>query len=45
MGREALGLVKILCPIVGGCQGQEMGLGELGSRGREEGIGDFQRGN
>jgi hypothetical protein len=45
MGGEALGLAKILCPNIGECQGQEMGVGGLGSRGRGEGIGDFRRGN
>jgi hypothetical protein len=45
MGREALGLAKILCPIIGECQGQEAGMGGLRSRGMREGIGDFQRGN
>jgi hypothetical protein len=44
-GGEALGLVKILCPSVGECQGQEMGMGGLGHRRRREGIGDFQKGN
>jgi hypothetical protein len=42
MGREALGLVKIICPNTGGCQDQEAGVGGLGSRGMGEGIGDFQ---
>ena len=42
MGGEALGLVKILCTSIGECQGQEAGVGGLGSRGRREGIGDFQ---
>jgi hypothetical protein len=32
MGGEALGLVKIICPIIGVCQGQEVGVGGLGSR-------------
>ena len=45
MGGEALGPVKALCPSVGECQGQEVGVGGLVSRGRREGIGDFQRGN
>jgi hypothetical protein len=45
MGGEALGLEKILCPSIGECQGQEVGVGGLGSRGKEEGIRDFQRGN
>ena len=34
MGGEALGLVKILGPSIGECQGQEVGVGGLGSRGR-----------
>jgi hypothetical protein len=45
MGREALGLVKVLCPSIGECQGQEAGVGGVGSRGRRVEIGDFQRGN
>jgi hypothetical protein len=45
MGGEALGLTKILCPSVGDCQGQEVGMSVLGSRGRGKGIGDFCRGN
>jgi hypothetical protein len=45
MGGEALGLAKILCPSIGECLGQDEGVGRLGSRGRGEGIGDFQRGN
>ena len=45
MGGEDLGLGNIPCPSIGECQGQEAGVGGLGSRGREEGIGDFQRGN
>ena len=36
MGGEALGPVKVLCPGIGECQGQEMGVGGLGSRGRGE---------
>jgi hypothetical protein len=32
MGEEALGLVKILCPSTGECQGQEVGVSGLGSR-------------
>ena len=43
MGGEALGLAKIICPSTGECQGQEVGVGGLGSRtGQGEGIGDFQ---
>jgi hypothetical protein len=32
MGGEALGIVKIICPSTGECQGQEAGVGGLGSR-------------
>ena len=35
MGGEALGLVKVLCPSTGECQGQEEGVGGLGSRAGE----------
>jgi hypothetical protein len=44
---EALGPETALCPSIGECQGQEAGVGELGSRGggRGQGTGDFQRGN
>ena len=38
MGGEAFGPVKVLCPIIGECQGQEAGVSGLGSRGRGEGI-------
>ena len=31
---EVLGPVKVLCPSIGECQGQEVGVGGLGSRGR-----------
>jgi hypothetical protein len=40
MGGEALGLMKIIYPSTGECQGQELGLGELGSR-MGKGIGGF----
>jgi hypothetical protein len=33
MGRDALGLSKIICPGTGECQGQEAGVGGLGGRG------------
>jgi hypothetical protein len=33
MGGKALGLVKIICPSIGECQGQEAGVGGLVSRG------------
>jgi hypothetical protein len=45
MGEEALGPVKVLCLSIRDFQGQEEGVGGLGSWGREEGIEDFQRGN
>ena len=45
MEGEARGPVKVLCPSIGECQGQEAGVGGLVSRGREERIGSFQRGN
>jgi hypothetical protein len=32
MEREALGLANIIFPSTGDCQGQEAGVGELGSR-------------
>ena len=32
MGGEALGLEKIICLSTGECQGQESGVGGLGSR-------------
>jgi hypothetical protein len=38
MGGEALGLVKVLCPSVGECQGQEVIVSELGSRGKGRGF-------
>ena len=41
MGGEALHLVRIIWPSIGECQGQEVGVGGLGSR-RGEGLGDFQ---
>jgi hypothetical protein len=45
MGGEVLDPVKLLCPSIGECQGQEAGVGGLVSRGREEGIEYFRRGN
>ena len=44
MGGKALGPVKVLCSSVGLMPGPGMGVGGLGSSGRREGIGDFQRG-
>ena len=32
MGGEALGLVNIICPSTGECQGQEAGVGGFGSK-------------
>jgi hypothetical protein len=32
MGGEALGIAKIICPSTRECQGQEAGVGALGSR-------------
>ena len=34
---EILGPVKVLCPSIGECQGQEVGVGGLVSRGRKIG--------
>jgi hypothetical protein len=45
MGGEALSPVKVKCPSIGECQGQEVGVGGLVSRWKREGIGDFRRGN
>jgi hypothetical protein len=45
MEGEAFGLVQNLCPNIGECQGQEVEVGGLGSRGSREGIRDFQREN
>ena len=42
---RARGALKALCSSVGECQGQEVGVGGLVSRGRGEGLrgGGFQR--
>jgi hypothetical protein len=32
MGGEALGPVKVMCPSIGECQGQEVGVGGLVSK-------------
>jgi hypothetical protein len=42
---EALHPVKDGCPSVGEFQDREAGVGGLVSKGRGDGIGDFQRGN
>jgi hypothetical protein len=44
VGGEALGPVKVLCLGIGECQGQEVGVGGLVSRGMGERIGGFRRG-
>jgi hypothetical protein len=44
MGGEALGPVKVLCPSIEECLGQEAGVGGWGSRGKGERIEGFQRG-
>ena len=44
MGGEALGPVKVLCPSIGECQGQEAGVGGLVSRERSEGNRGFSEG-
>jgi hypothetical protein len=41
MGGEVLGSVKVLSPSIGEFQGQDAGVGELGSRGQ---TGDLGRG-
>jgi hypothetical protein len=41
VGGEALGLVRILGPSIGECQGQKVGVGGLGSREREGGDRGF----
>jgi hypothetical protein len=43
MEREVLGLVKVLCPSTE-CQGQEAGVGGLGTRGRGGKDGGFLEG-
>jgi hypothetical protein len=45
VGGETFGPVKVLCPSIGECQGQEVSVGRLVSRGRMEGIGGFRREN
>ena len=45
IGGEALCPVKVLCPSIGECLGQEAEVGGLGSRGAAERIGDFRSGN
>ena len=41
---EALGLVKNICPSTGEGQGQEVGMGGLGSRDREFSEGKLGKG-
>jgi hypothetical protein len=45
MGREALVSLKVLCPSIEECQGQEVGVGGLVNRGKGEGIVGFWKGN
>jgi hypothetical protein len=45
MGGDALGPVKVQYPSIGECQGQEVGVGGLMSRGKGKGIGEFWRRN
>jgi hypothetical protein len=44
MGGDALDPVKVLCPSIGECQGQEAGVGGLVSSGRGERIEEFLEG-
>jgi hypothetical protein len=46
IGGEALGPVKVLCPSVGECLGQEVGVGGLGSRrrGNDQGFSEGKLG-
>ena len=44
MGGEALGPVKVLCPSIRECQGEQARVGGMGSKERER-IGDFWKGN
>ena len=39
MGGEVLGSVKVLCPNIGECQVQEVGVDGFRRRGRGEGLG------
>jgi hypothetical protein len=41
MRGEVLGLVKILCPSTGECQGQEVGVGCVGEQGEGGGYKGF----
>jgi hypothetical protein len=45
MGGEAFGPVKVLCPRIEECQGQEARVGVLVNRGKGKGREGFQRGN
>jgi len=42
MGGETLGLMRVLYSSTGECWGQEAGVGGLGSRVIEEGMGVFR---
>jgi hypothetical protein len=41
VGGEAVGPVKVICPSIGECQDQEVGVGGLMNRVRGERIGGF----
>ena len=43
MGGVFLGLAKILCPSLGECQGQVLGVDGLGNRGRGRGYREFSK--
>jgi hypothetical protein len=45
MRGEALFPVTVKFPSIGEFQGPGVGVGGLGSKGKEEGIGDSRRGN
>ena len=42
MEGEAPSLEKIICPSIGECQGHEVGVGGLRSRGKGRGQGTFR---
>jgi hypothetical protein len=44
MGGETPGPVKVLCSSIGECQGQEAGVGGLGSKGEGGGNRGFSEG-
>jgi hypothetical protein len=44
VGGDALGPVKVLCPSIGECQGQEVGSGWVGEQGKWGGDWGFLEG-